>query len=333
MKKQIIYLSIFLPIIIAACSSDDLPIDKLADKNIEILFSVPSYHLNYTSTRATGRATESGTEQEEEITNLYLYLFDESGQNAIKYEVGAASFTGGKWSTEEKKVTLDLTQSKVGKRQVYVVANYKAEMKPALAGVNSIAALQGVLHTKETPWSPGMDTPILMSGYYTSEKGNVYDFTESPKLESVRLIRAIAKLELHILLKDEHQSVPVTSPEANYKYKLHNFDKSTYVLKSGNKVEQLVSTSDWVAWDSSGEVTGYTTTTPEGKVTNLTLITYLNERDEQDPKAASTSVEIALPYDDGGFLPPPEFGVGDRYILNLPSNIERNTIYRYEIEI
>ncbi len=64
-----------------------------------------------------------------------------------------------------------------------------------------------------------------------------------------------------------------------------------------------------------------------GNVPALQLITYLNERTK-----AGASIEISIPYIDGGILPPPEFG-DEVYKLQLPAKIERNNWYVYDVEI
>ncbi len=124
----------------------------------------------------------------------------------------------------------------------------------------------------------------------------------------------------------KHQGKPLSGEgTTQYKYRLIDFDKNTYVLKQILKTDNLVSSLAWINWNDA--ITSYTLD-GNGKVTNLTLITYLNERDN-----AGTSIDLSLPYFDGGFLPPPEFGGDETYKLQLPAKIERNNWYVYDVEI
>jgi hypothetical protein len=98
-----------------------------------------------------------------------------------------------------------------------------------------------------------------------------------------------------------------------------------YVIKPSVKTDNLVSSSTWNAWTATGTVTSYTLV--GGKVTGLTLTTYLNERD-----AAGSAIEISLPFMGSGPLPPPEFG-DESYTLKLPAKVERNHWYIYDVAI
>ncbi|NLD24805.1 MAG: hypothetical protein GX670_11345 [Bacteroidales bacterium] len=85
-----------------------------------------------------------------------------------------------------------------------------------------------------------------------------------------------------------------------------------------------------VNFTQNDEIANYTLT--GDKVTGLTITTYLNERDTYNQENPRTSVELSLPYISDGPLPPPEFG-DENYKLPLPTTIERNTWYVYDIEI
>lgn len=326
--RRSIYITLFLSVLFfASCISEDIPGDKQDNKNIEISLSVSNFTVSATTSRAT-RATEAGTTKEQQIGNLYVFLFDNSDANPIKYNVTGAAFTGGTYSSVDKKITLDMTQAEAGTRRVYIVANYDSGMETALSNVTNVTGLQAVLHSENNPWSPQIAPPILMSGNKT------HNFITNRQLNNVPLTRAIAKLELNITLKPERQSEPVinegvpgnTTAMYQYKYKFIDFDKNSYVLKPASKTDDLASSAGWVNWDASGVVTAYTTDGSR-KVTALTLTTYLNERDN-----AGTTVELSLPYNSGGPLPPPEFG-DEIYKLKLPATIERNHWYKYDIEI
>ncbi len=240
-------------------------------------------------------------------------------QSFNKYYIESPNFTGGSWNSTDNKVSLNLTQAEAGTRNVYIVANCSG-LKEKLDQVKLLSDLQNVFQTNEMPWSTILKTPILMSGNKT------HNFNENYQLNNVKLIRAVAKVQLNVNLTSVHQGKPSSGEDNSdqYKYKFINFDKDTYVLKPTSKPDNLTSSSAWVSWND--DITSYTLDA-DGKVTKLTLTTYLNERDN-----AGTSIELSLPYFDGGFLPPPEFG-DETYKLQLPTKIERNHWYKYDIHI
>ena len=240
-------------------------------------------------------------------------MFDADGANPIKYYVDN-SFSNGQWNTTEGKITLELTQAEAGTRQVYLVANVSPALKTTLDGVSTLAALIAVKSTVNTPWSSTLTTPILMSGNAT------HNFITNRILSSVPLTRALAKIELNVTLPAKHQDADAS----HYRYNFIDFDKNTYVLKPTAKTDELV-TSGWQAWQAASTVSSYTLT--GGKVANLKVITYINERDNP-----GSYIDIQLPYNPGGPLPPPEFG-GDTFKLPLPSKIERNYWYKFDVTL
>lgn len=293
-----------------ACSSGEESIDDNSDK-IGFTFQINNFVKGSIS-----KATEDpGSTEEQAIEDLYVFLFPTAGTQTLKkYYISNSVFTGGSWNTADNKVLFNLTQTEAGNREVYVVANCSG-LKSSLDAVESLTALQSVLQTNSTPWSSSLNTPILMSGNKT------HDFTTDKELNSVPLVRALAKVQLNITFGADHQSNAISQ----YRYKFIDFDKNTYVLKQTTKTDNLVSSPDWVTWNN-GVVTSYTTNN-EGKVVSLKLTTYLNERDN-----SGTIIEVSLPYVDGGLLPPPEFG-DETYKLSLPVKIERNNWYVYDVEI
>lgn len=321
--KKYYYILLFtiITILLGACSSNDIPDGEVPnDKNtIEIGISSKNYTIHKTSTKsATVRATDAGSADEQKVDNLYLFLFDNAGVNAAKYYISAATFTGGTWSDADKKVTLDMTQAAAGTRQVFVVANVSPTLKSALdaSSVSSITALEEVFEAIQEPWSNNLTTPILMSGSTT------HNFINNRVLSAVQLERAVAKVELNVKLQDAFQSVVTNNlgktPE--YRYRYVDFDKNTYVINPGSKTDALA-TSEWTDWT-------YADVTVDGdKATDLKLTTYLNER-----FTAGAKIEIQMFYNDGGLLPPPEFGF-ETYTLPLPDEVVRNTWYKYDIEI
>ncbi len=313
--KIYIYIIGFLSLLFTGCSGDDNPVAGSTDNEKIIL----SFQINSFVKGSLKAATDNGSAAEQTIDNLYVFLFPTSGAQTFKsYYIPSASFSGGSWNNTDNKVLLNLTQAEAGSRDVYVVANCTG-IKTSLDGVSTVTGLQSVLQSNSTPWSTTLTTPILMSGNKT------HNFNSNYQLSSIPLIRAIAKVQLNISLTAKHQGKPLSGEgTTQYKYRLIDFDKNTYVLKQILKTDNLVSSLAWINWNDA--ITSYTLD-GNGKVTNLTLITYLNERDN-----AGTSIELSLPYFDGGFLPPPEFG-DETYKLQLPAKIERNNWYTYDVEI
>lgn len=313
MKKYIAVI-VFFSLLLTACSSDDDSVGGTVDnKKIEISFQVTGF------VRGTLKAaTDNGSAAEQSIDNLYVFLFPTTGSQTFKsYYISSASFSGGSWSSTDNKVSLNLTQAEAGSRNVYIVANC-SNLKTQLDGVTSLEGLKLVLQSNDTPWSATLTTPILMSGNKT------HDFNSNYQLSSIPLIRAVAKVQLNISLTAEHRGTLLSGEgAAQYKYRLIDFDKNTYVLKPASKTDNLASSHTWVNWNDV--ISSYTL--DAGKVISLTLTTYLNERDN-----GGTSIELSLPYFDGGFLPPPEFG-DEIYKLQLPVKIERNNWYIYDVEI
>lgn len=342
-----------------ACSGEE-PVPQPADQPVEIAFSMDNYAKVVTSARsvstATTRATDTGSDAEREIGNLYLFLFDNTGANPVKYYINDATFSGGTYIASENRIRLNMTQTEAGTRQVYIVANVDATLKSALDGVTTVSgtgatALQTVLRTTPTPWSPTLTTPLLMSGNKT------HDFISTDRVlgsggtnTRVHLTRALAKVEVNITLRQEHQSNPVVlegdftgdpgtlTEKHQYHYAFLNFDKNTYVIKPATVTKQSELTapdatvdlhslgeSAWIVWNSLGTyVQG-----SNGTVTELKLVTYINERDEEASKPLS-SIGINMPYE--GDYPPPQFGPDITQIF-LPKTILRNHWYVYDIEL
>ena len=307
-KVNYIYLILFTVLLFAACSSDDVP-ERSSDNRVELSYAISNFNIE----GVISRATDVGSPAELQIDNLYLFLFDMTGANSITYYVDN-SFSDGTWNKAGENITLKLTQAEAGERRVYVLANVSAALQTALSGVTTLTQLQAALETTDTPWSPTLVTPILMSGNAT------HNFVTNRILSSVALIRALAKVELNITLPAKHQDADAS----HYRYNFIDFDKNTYVLKPTAKTDELV-TSGWQAWQAASTVSSYTLT--GGKVANLKVITYINERDNP-----GSYIDIQLPYNPGGPLPPPEFG-GDTFKLPLPSKIERNYWYKFDVTL
>ena len=306
-KVNYIYLVLLATLLFVACSSDDV-LEKGSNNRVELSYSISNFNVNGITTRAT----DVGSTEEQQIDNLYLFLFDAGGANPIKYYVDN-SFSNGQWNTTEGKITLELTQAEAGTRQVYLVANVSPIIKTTLDGVSTLAALKAVKSTVNTPWSSTLTTPILMSGNAT------HNFVTNRILRSVPLTRALAKIELNVTLPAKHQDADAS----HYRYNFIDFDKNTYVLKPTAKTDELV-TSGWQALQVASTVSSYTLT--GGKVANLKVITYINERDNP-----GSYIDIQLPYN-AGPLPPPEFG-DETFKLPLPSKIERNHWYKFDVTL
>ncbi|SBW06795.1 fimbrial protein [uncultured Dysgonomonas sp.] len=311
--KRIVYISLLLSLFFVACSNEETTDTALENNKIELSFSIDNYITKQT------KAVDAGTVEEQRIDDLYLFLFPSTGSQTLKkYYINTSTFTGGSWNSSDSKVSLNLTQAEAGSRQVYIIANCSS-IKSDLDAVVSLTGLQSVLKETSLPWSDNITTPILMSGNKT------HDFYSNFQLNNIPLIRAVAKVQLNVKLSAEHQSSPLFNSIAQYNYKFIDFDKNTYALKQASKSDNLVSSSDWVAWQANGTVSSYNL--ENGKVTELIVTTYINERDN-----AGSAIEISIPYLGAGPLPPPEFG-NETYKLLLPAKIERNHWYIYDMEI
>lgn len=317
-KYSYILLFSLAALLLGACSSNDIPDgEDPNDKNtIEIGINSKNYTIHKTSTKsATVRATDAGTAEEQEVENLYLFLFDNAGANAVKYYISSATFTGGSWSDTDKKVTLSMTQAAAGTRQVYIVANVAETL---LSDVTTVEELKAKLVSTDNPWSPDLKTPILMVGNKT------HDFLSNRVLTAVALERALAKIELNIDLEKSFQSKITTSGETvpEYQYRFVNFDKETYVINPGSKAESDLVTSEWLNWPKDG-----VTTSGDDIATKLELSTYLNER-----FTSGAYIEVRMHYNDGGLLPPPEFAP-ETYTFPTFDKVERNHKYVFDAEI
>lgn len=332
MKNYLLYVSFLVSLFLVSCSKT--PVEPTTNRSIEISLNVD----DFTPTNGV-RCGErnAGSDAERVITNLYVFLFDNTGANPSKYYIDGATFTGGTWSQADMKVKLDMTQSEAGLRRVCVVTNVNNEMKLALDAVTTESALQTVKGTLAQPWSPHIVSPFLMSGT------KIHNFLTNYLLDNVSLTRAVAKVELNISLREKFQTQPtiVSGNLSDFKFRYVNFDKETYVVKSTTKPDNLINSAndvwpqitDWTVWGASLNAsptpdagTGYILDA-SGKITALRIITYLNERDNK-----GAAIEFALPRVDDGNLPPPEFGP-ELYRLQLPDKIQRNHWYQYNVKI
>ena len=304
------YLILISTLLFIGCSSDDVVVEN---GNVELSYSISNFDINTPFTRAT----HIGTPAEQQIDNLFLFLFDMGGANPIKYFVdNSFPISSGTWNKVYEKVTIKLTQSEVGTRQVYVVANVSTALEATFNGVTTLAGLQTAMESTDTPWSTTLKTPILMSGFNSSHNFVTYRST------LVSLTRVLAKVELNITLPPKHQD---TDP-LQYKYNFIDFDKNSYVLKPTLTKADVLATSGWQDWQATGDVFSYTKGIDD-KVNTLKVVTYINERD-----IAGSYIDIQLPFNDGGPLPPPEFG-NETFKLPLPGKIERNHWYKFDVEL
>ena len=311
-----------------------------------------------TAFAATTRATDPGSDEENQIDNLFLFLFKSDGTDPVKYYIdtaGGFTYNGksGNWDKTNGKITLNMTQAEAGTRQVYIVANC-ADLQTALGNVTTITgsgmtALENVLRTTSTPWSPTLSTPILMSGNVTHNFIDNRILGTGGSNPKIKLVRALAKVELNIRLTQEHQSLPVVKegdindPNATltekpqYHYAFLNFDKNTYVVRPApTKQSDLTAPdatvnlrslgeSDWTVWPIPWPPTRGVILIVE----ELRLVTYINERDKETGRPLS-SIGVSVPYT--GPTPPPEFGPDVSQIF-LPEKIERNHWYVYDVEL
>lgn len=304
-------LTLPLVYLLAACNLDG-PTTELETKDKKIVLSASV--ADYIPVMFAGSGI--GDPVESTISNLYVFLFPTaSGQSLISYYVDKADFGGGTWDNGEKTINLDLTQAEVGSRLVYLIANC-ANIKDDLDAVVLPADLDDILFTTAQPWSDQLTTPLLMYGSAT------HNFINNQLLDQVVLERALAKLELNIKLSSGFQTTPTTvdGKMTEYQYQFIHFDTNTHLIKPSSKPNNTASSLP-TRWALSDAVLA------SGKVVQLNLFTYLNERDQ-----AGAAIEIILPYVYEGLLPPPEFG-DENYTLPLPAVIKRNHWYVFEVEI
>lgn len=331
MRNNLLYLAIGLGLLLGACSKHNTEQRPTSgDAPISISMKVGDFTRN---TRAAD--TDPGSASERQIDNLYLLLFENTGTNPKRYYVTGATFIGGTWSTSEQKITLQLTQRQAGMRQIYIIANVDNALKIKLDAVNSITDLTNTVYREiAKPWSPDIQSPILMSG------NKSHDFNANYQLKFVELTRAVAKVELTIKLSHKFYSMSVDA----IRYRFVDLDKRTYAVKPNTKPDNVVSSSTtlfpnitaWSQWGNSLNLNptadfgfGYKEMSAGGttELVELKVITYINERDTKGAK-----IELALYPEDLGILPPPEFGP-EFYAIPFPDKIQRNHWYKYDIEI
>lgn len=280
-----------------SCSTDENKLDE--NDRITLKFSTSSY------VGVNPEITKPVEEKESNIENLYIILFPTAPSQELR-RFYIPSLSGN-------EISLNILPEEAGSRMVYLIANAKEETRIKLDAVAEVRELEAVFEGLESPWSPSLTTPLLMIGH------ELHNFKEISRLNHIAVERTVAKLELTVTLSSKQQSVPYVSDVAQYQYRYVNFDKHIYIVKPGNKLPVRV-TSPAFVWAPENY-----TLNSLGKVTHLKLSTYLNEQDY-----SGALVEISLPYEYDGFLPPPEFG-DEIYRLKLPEKIVRNRLYEYEI--
>lgn len=355
-KIKYIYLLLISAILFGACSKDDMSGGiEVSDDEVAISYSLKKYVQVVTSGNSSKSASETRNinieaGDEEKIDNLYIIMFDAttSGAAPIKYFVdNTFPAVDGEWNQgANPSVKLKKTQAQVGNRNVYVIANVTPALRSALnaSTLTTIADLEAVYAQYSNPWSEGL-TPVLVTGgnkYPILMSGNEsHNFSTNPVLNKVTLVRALAKVELNVKLPAKHQAAQTYLSNGvelpNYQYNFVDFDKNTYVLENTSKpANQKASTGNsantpatWVPFSAIGtdHVSSYEVDNVSGLVTNLKIVTYINETTN-----ANSYIEIQLPYEDGGFLPPPEFGP-ETFILPRQGKIERNHWYIYDVEL
>mgnify|MGYP001184921096 CR=1 FL=1 len=327
-KIKYIYLLLISALLFGACSKDDVPGGiEVSDDEIAISYSLKKYVQVVTSGKdlksaSETRAIDASTADEEKIDNIYILMVNSGWTDIKRYYTATANFTQGTWDADGKSVKIKMTQSEAGTRNVYLVANATGTLKTALDGVTTLAGLQAALLADSAPWSPNLSNAttksILMSGNTLS-----HDFVTNRVLSAVTLIRAVAKVELNITLPAKHQS----STPADYQYNFVDFDKNTYVLENLTKTADKATTG-WKPFTADGTTDKVSSYEMESdKVSKLKIVTYINETTN-----ANSYIEIQLPYKDGGFLPPPEFGP-ETFILPRQGEIKRNHWYKYDVEL
>ncbi|WP_296946823.1 fimbrial protein [uncultured Dysgonomonas sp.] len=297
--------------------------------------SEPVVYLSVTKAQAEGLETLNADdiEYEDRVHDLAMLVFDSSSGT----KVGEYFDENIPLSEKDKSFIVQLNPGP-GQRDFYFVANMPIA---ALKSITTRSAMESYINTFRD-----LDTDLYLNATETkgfpmsriyknqtiTQGGNIYSpLPFRPNGEDrVNLIRVLAKLEVKI----DGSTTNLGVKNIYYKNAYRQFSLQSpltpivpifYEDKPSTKTDNLVSSNDWTAWSATGSVSSYTL--DQGNVTNLTLTTYINERDN-----ASSAIEIKLPYQATGPLPPPEFG-DETYKLLLPSKIERNHWYVYDVEI
>lgn len=314
MRKNISYIFTLLLIglLISSCSKDQVEQHQAKDKNIALRLMVQNYKGTELRSGFHSDALES------QITNLYIIIFADQVYTYDITETTVTGHNGGTWNKEDGEILLGLTQDLVGEDcDVYVFANVDdAEIKDELEGVNNPDGLESIFIGNDNPWSNNFSTSLLMSGY----KKN-HNFITDPVLDKIEMERAVAKLQIEVELTEQYQS----TTDDDYKYRLRNFDKNSYLIQQEGKTNDLISQTAFA------DIGGIIEFVKEGTVvTGLKLTTYLNERDI----AANDNIalDLILPFWDEG-APPPSFTDDDIYSIVIDKEIKRNHFYTYKVKM
>lgn len=338
-KKYFILIMVIAGLLFASCTKDNVSENPV---QVVIAFAPENYTdaaVFGNSRAATTRTT--ATAEEMKLTNAYIILFDNAGANPLKYYIEpGTNETDFQWIWGANTPTTQwarlkfypknnsgvyMTAAELGTRKIYLFANVNNALKTTLDGIATETALisNHVVYTGE-PWS--ITTPLLMEGFATHNFEN-----EGAVTATIPLRRAVAKLEIDITLAGSYQST-VTN---DYKYRYLQFGNQSYLLEHAlpQVLGQVVNNpANGTSWNNIPAIS--LITNGGGKVTGIKLITYINEYKNSTTKDIRPKVEIQLPYNDGGFLPPPEFGEeGDTYVLQLPIEVKRNHYYSYSVEV
>lgn len=329
-------LGVFL-IFFASCGDGLSDSFDSSGKEIVISYSQKRYRQESVgSTTANAktitRLLDADETTEELIDNLYILLV-EAGEtanwndatNTKRYYTNSAIFDDGEWSKIDEKVTLKLSQADAGERDVYLFANIDSDLEEKLDTVKSLVALETIHRSNNNPWSPNLSDAttksILMSG--RTESDSPHDFQSDKTLDFVELIRTVAKIKLNINLSYSQFS---TKDVTDYRYNMVNFDKSTYLLENIDKPTLNSESSGWKYFSDGSDRVSTHSKNSSNYIVGLELVTYINETSN-----AGSYIEIEMPFEGPGFLPPPEFGPETRRI-SLPDIIERNHYYIYNIK-
>lgn len=278
--------------------------------NLSEFTPADGFSLRAAQTRATPTA-----EQEKEIQNLYLFLFSSDPNQVKRFYLQDPIGSGVGFEGQSGNIKLYLSPTETGVRDVYLVANC-ADLVSQLNTVKTAVELQAVLrpNTATALWET--TTPLLMSG-----KSLAHDFTTTPTLNNVTLTRAVAKLQIDVTLENAaHQSATL----ADYAYQFKNFGAKTHVLENEGDQPNSVSQTEWSAFDAANTaIWDIVTDGVTNKVQSFKLTTYINEYNS----GPNASIQFKLPYNP--VMPPPYF-MDEVYTIQLPSVVERNTLYHYK---
>lgn len=232
----------------AACSSDfdsGRGVNTLSDSRVVEL----SYKLLIDKT-VQSRATEPGTDNENDIRDFQAFIFDENQDLIRLFRIGDGIETLGK-----SKLRLLIAEDDVGKYennelQLVLIANYNVDL-----GINSFLDLQNhLLNTnfnEDTPSTFVMTGSLILDGIEWAEDNPVFEVQEE-----LTLIRVAAKVQLQI--RDINVYDKVNNAKVYYelvstpKVRFINYSANSSLLPGSLLRDSVLSSTDYIEMESFG---------------------------------------------------------------------------------